>query len=154
MNTAVKRKRTKRTLTLPKKTKATTRATKKTTRKTPTGNTLSLAKPEPVQEPKKEPVPLPPSRNSQARKLHKLLKNESSVWKEFKPLQIGIKELMLEQYGDQFSKSVIRVALRLHTRHKKYLNNIIEMDTRYKLNGDKTGTISEKDKEYAKSVIH
>lgn len=137
------RKRTKRTLTLQKKIEV---SAPRVNSNIKASNTLSL-------KPKKKPEPPKLSTSQKSNILNKELREKHEVWRDLLPLKIGVQEQIFELYMSKYSKSAIRMLLRSHTKRPRYLNNTINSDSRYDLEGNKSGSVLDCEKKHASNRL-
>ena len=102
------------------------------------------SKPKPKgSKPKRPPRPAPktvvPPSLIRARELSQKLAEQFSVWRDFKPLAIGIEQEVFKIFGETntkgASKSVMNKMLSMHTRRSEYLKNLQAGGVRYHLDG-------------------
>ena len=75
---------------------------------------------------------------------------EFDAWNNRLPLKIGIQKDFFTLFGDKHSRKVVRAVLRSRTRTLNYLRNVAKGGNRYTLEGEVSGVISDKDREYAR----
>ena len=98
--------------------------------------------------------PQPNSNKSKSIELHKRLTKEYSLWRQYKPLAIGIHEIMLDKHEEEFSKRVVMMALLNHVKSTKYLKNLVKTNSRYNFyNAGVTGEVTSEQKEIAKKML-
>jgi ProP effector len=74
------------------------------------------------------------------------------VFREGKPLSIGIHKTLLAQQPDM-DKAALRKAMLLHTQSTRYLKGIVEGAARYDLAGNPDGTITVEQQEQAVTTL-
>ncbi len=107
------------------------------------------APPKPKPKPKKAAKPTPPKKAGTSPsdiRLHNLnahLNNHSEIWREFKPLAIGVEKEVFRYIAERHlsaSKRVVQRLLRQHTQDERYQRNLLAGGGRYHLDGIPTST--------------
>ena len=139
--------------------------------------TLSLRKkkPEPEQTPEpkpkkaKEPTPkkkLNPTlitvveepATSKSVRAEKHFTENYKVWADYLPLEIGTTQKLKRYFRKKhpemnISGTAVYIALEQHLSHPKYLQNVIDMEHRYNLDGEITNEITAKQKAYSERKL-
>ncbi len=92
----------------------------------------------------------------QAKALDQQLVTTFQTWAEFKPLEIGIENELyafMQENQPPASKRVIQRLLRMHCKHGKYLQAVMSETTRYHLNGQEIGSITQAERDYAERTL-
>lgn len=103
-------------------------------------NTKAPPKPKPKKQPK-PPAPKKPGVSPSDTRLHNLnthLNNYSEVWREYRPLMIGIEKEVFRHIAEHHlsaSKRVVQRLLRQHTQGECYQRNLLSGGGRYHLDG-------------------
>lgn len=84
-----------------------------------------------------KPAPKPVRRNA----LLEQLQAEFPVFRDHKPLAIGIHKQLMERKPD-LDKNKVRVALHSHTASNRYLKALTEGTPRFDLDGQQTGEVT------------
>lgn len=92
--------------------------------------------------------PRPPRRNA----LLDQFVERYPVFKEGKPLAIGIHKALLEEQPD-LDKAALRTAMKVHTQSTKYLKGIVEGAQRFDLAGNPAGTVTAEQQEQAVTTL-
>ncbi|MEW5769468.1 MAG: ProQ/FinO family protein [Pseudomonadota bacterium] len=74
------------------------------------------------------------------------------VFRDAKPLAIGIHKAMLEQQPD-LDKAALRTAMKMHTHSTRYLKGIVEGAPRYDLAGNPEGSVTAEQQEQAVAIL-
>ncbi len=84
----------------------------------------------------------PSNPGSAARALLKQIHEKFTVFRECKPLAIGIDKQLCTQMPDM-DKKTLRIALGLHTKSLHYLKSMEKAPTRFNLDGTPAGDVDE-----------
>ena len=87
-----------------------------------------------------------------ARDLLKSLQDKYSVFREFKPLSIGIDKQLLEQDGG-IGRKALRLMLGIHTHSFRYLKAMATADRRFNLDGSPASEVSEEHRRHAANIL-
>jgi ProP effector len=86
------------------------------------------------------------------RELLKQLQAVSPTFKECRPLAIRIDTAIHERFP-AFSRKALRSALRLHTASTRYLKAVEKGDTRFDLDGNPAGEVTEEQRTHAAAQL-
>lgn len=104
------------------------------------------------QAPAEDSIPAPeatPTAPAQTPKgLLKALQQEFAVFREHKPLAIGIDKHLLAQ-KPELSKKVFKLAMRFHTQSVPYLKGLQSAETRFNLDGTPADAVTAEQREVA-----
>lgn len=81
-----------------------------------------------------------------------VLTTQFTVFKEARPLAIGIHKAILERMPD-LTKEKVSKALRFHTGTTRYLKALSQAERRYDLDGNEAGEVTEEQREAATKLI-
>lgn len=101
-----------------------------------------------------KPKKTPPS-DLRAQELNDSL-NVYSVWREYKPLALGIERQIYQYIGKHSlsaSKRLVQKLLHRHTHHRDYLQAISCGNLRYNLDGTETKTITQPERDHAARML-
>jgi ProP effector len=88
----------------------------------------------------------------EARKLLKTLQENFAVFREHKPLAIGVdKQIIARESG--VNRKVLRIALGLHTRSVPYLKAMEKATVRFDLEGNAAGEVPEEHRKHAADTL-
>ncbi|MDR2614918.1 MAG: ProQ/FINO family protein [Candidatus Accumulibacter sp.] len=87
-----------------------------------------------------------------ARDLLKSLQDEYLVFREFKPLAIGIDKQLLAQNGG-VRRQVLRLALGMHTHSFRYLKVMAKAAQRFNLDGSPGDEVPEEHRRHAADIL-
>lgn len=93
----------------------------------------------------------PPS-ELKARALDRLLTERFDAWRTYQPLRLGIEREIFQLIGGEhlpYSKRVVQIVLKRHTKHREYLTNTQRALNRVTLSNELSGAIRSDDKAYA-----
>ena len=88
----------------------------------------------------------------EARRLLKSLQETHAVFKEIKPLAIGIDKQLLALDANINRKS-LRLALGMHTNSFRYLKSMEKATQRFNLDGSPAGEVPEGHRKYASEIL-
>lgn len=111
--------------------------------------------PKPV-KPEKQPEPIEKSYPHDSEHLEKYLTETYQTWVDYLPLALGIVRPLIKELRDEkqlYDGMTIRRMLLHHTNKPQYLQNLIDMEHRYNLNGEAVGTITAKHKKGAEKRL-
>ena len=103
-------------------------------------------------KPKTEVNAEPPPSKVLAHQLNDKLFTDYPIWANYQPLALGVEEDILAIMAQEFppaSKRVVQRLLRMHCRHGKYLQAVLDGSQRYTLAGEVAGEISDEERRYA-----
>ncbi len=80
------------------------------------------------------------------------LQSEFAVFKDFKPLAIGIHKQLMERIPD-LDKNKVRIAMHSHTASTRYLKALIEGAPRFDLDGQPAGEVTAEQQEVAAQTL-
>lgn len=92
------------------------------------------------------------SDNKEAKALIKSLQEKFEVFREFRPLAIGIDKQILARLPETGTK-ILRRALAFHTRSTPYLKAMSNATTRFDLDGNAQGEIPEEHRAHALETL-
>jgi len=119
----------------------------------PSQNTKKKA---PTTTPAKTTHKAPSPSELRAKSFDKLLHEAYPVWHNYQPLILGIEAelyaLMTSEHPPA-SKRVLQRLLRMHCRHGKYLQALLEGTERYTLTGEIGGEVTQAEREYAQRTL-
>ena len=90
--------------------------------------------------------------NNPTRTLLNLLCERFAVFRDAKPLAIGINKQLAEILEGTEGK-VLRQALRQHTQSTRYLKAVEKAEQRFDLDGNATGEVTEEQRQHAAEVL-
>ena len=88
----------------------------------------------------------------EARRLLKSLQETHAVFKEIKPLAIGIDKQLLAQEAD-LNRKILRLALGMHTNSFRYLKSMESAKQRFNLDGSDAGEVPEEHRKHASEIL-
>ena len=88
----------------------------------------------------------------EARRLLKTLQETHVVFKELKPLAIGIDKQLLTQDAN-IPRKALRLALGMHTNSFRYLKSMEKATQRFNLDGSPAGEIPESHRQHASEIL-
>ena len=92
------------------------------------------------------------SPGQEARSLLKSFQEKYPVFREFKPLAIGIdKQLLAQDAG--LSRKTLRLALGMHTNSFRYLKAMEKAEQRFNLDGTPGGEVPEEHRRHAADIL-
>ena len=92
------------------------------------------------------------SPGQEARSLLKSFQEKYPVFREFKPLAIGIdKQLLAQDAG--LSRKTLRLALGMHTNSFRYLKSMESAKQRFNLDGSDAGEVPEEHRKHASEIL-
>ncbi len=98
----------------------------------------------------------PPPSELQAKSFDKLLHELYPIWRDYRPLILGIEEELygiMQKKHPPASRRVLQRLLRMHCRHGKYLQALLGGQERYTLSGEAQGEITTNEREYAQRTL-
>ena len=98
------------------------------------------------------PVNQAPSAVPEARALLQKLQTDSITFREFKPVAIGIDKVIAERYPE-FSRRVVRIAMRQYTASTRYLKSLEKAAFRYDFDGNEAGEVPEDHRTHARDTL-
>ena len=104
---------------------------------------MRMSQPAPSQPAKK-----PPHRNALLERLHA----EFVVFREFRPLAIGIHKALMERMPD-LDKNHVRTAMHNHTATTRYLKALVEGAPRFDLDGNPAGEVTAEQQQQAVQTL-
>lgn len=87
-----------------------------------------------------------------ARDLLKSLREEYSVFREFKPLSIGIDKQLLARDGG-IGRKALRLALGIHTHSSRYLKAMAKAERRFNLDGSPASEVPEEHRRHSANIL-
>ena len=75
-----------------------------------------------------------------------------AVFRDYKPLAIGIHKALLTQQPE-LDKAALRTAMKTHTQSTRYLKVIVEGSARYDLAGNPDGSVTAEQQDVAVTVL-
>ena len=88
----------------------------------------------------------------EARRLLKSLQGTHAVFKEFKPLAIGIDKQLLALDAN-INRKALRLALGMHTNSFRYLKSMEKATQRFNLDGSPAGEVPEGHRKHASEIL-
>lgn len=88
----------------------------------------------------------------EARRLLKSLQETHAVFKEIKPLAIGIDKQLLALDAN-INRKALRLALGMHTNSFRYLKSMEKATQRFNLDGSPAGEVPEGHRKYASEIL-
>ena len=88
----------------------------------------------------------------EARRLLKSLQETHAVFKEIKPLAIGIDKQLLALDAN-INRKTLRLALGMHTNSFRYLKSMEKATQRFNLDGSPAGEVPEGHRKYASEIL-
>lgn len=88
----------------------------------------------------------------EARRLLKSLQGTHAVFKEIKPLAIGIDKQLLALDAN-INRKALRLALGMHTNSFRYLKSMEKATQRFNLDGSPAGEVPEGHRKYASEIL-
>ncbi len=88
----------------------------------------------------------------EARRLLKSLRETHAVFKEIKPLAIGIDKQLLALDAN-INRKTLRLALGMHTNSFRYLKSMEKATQRFNLDGSPAGEVPEGHRKYASEIL-
>ncbi len=76
------------------------------------------------------------------------LRETSPTFRECRPVALRIDKSIAERFP-QFSRKLIRTAMRMHTASTRYLKSVEKGETRFDLDGNEAGEVTEEHREHA-----
>lgn len=104
--------------------------------------------PKPDSKPASKPVSKPIRRNA----LLEQLQGEFPVFRDYKPLAIGIHKQLMERKPD-LDKNKVRIAMHSHTASTRYLKALTEGAPRLDLDGQPAGEVTAEQQEVAVQTL-
>jgi len=98
------------------------------------------------------PTPASAPAGDSARALLKLLQERFSVFREMRPLAIGIDKQVLAALPD-IDRKVLRTALRMHVGASRYLKVMEKASERFDLDGNAVAEVSAEHREHATATL-
>ena len=97
-------------------------------------------------------TPATPSAANPARELIKSLQTEFAVFRECKPLAIGIDAQIMKRMPE-LEKKTLRAALRSHTNSTRYLKTMEKATVRLDLEGNEAGQVTDEHRARASELL-
>ncbi len=88
----------------------------------------------------------------EARKLLKTLQERFVVFREYRPLAIGVDKQIIAQ-TPEVNRKVLRIALGLHTRSVPYLKAMEKATVRFDLDGNAAGEVPAEHRKHAAEML-
>lgn len=98
----------------------------------------------------------PPPSKVLAHTLNEHLFDAYPVWANYQPLALGVEDDILAIMDQQLppaSKRVVQRLLRMHCRHGKYLQAVLDGSQRFTLAGESVGEITDEERRYASRTL-
>jgi len=89
---------------------------------------------------------------SDPREVLKQLRETSPTFRECKPVALRIDKAIAERFP-QYSRKLIRNAMRMHTASTRYLKSVEKGETRFDLDGNEAGEVTAEHREHASEKL-
>lgn len=95
---------------------------------------------------------MPSSIENRAYEFVAILREKYTVFAKYYPLTKKIKNELIAELGDQYSKRIINKALSIQTQTVSYLRKTVKFEKRYNLKNKRCEVITEQEKDRAKEL--